>query len=149
MRAAEESCINNFSNALASLDDMKTVHTDPNLASIRRGMRNVLQHDRSETISEHLTQAFALYGIAQALAFRFEGTMHHEFAKGALRNTSMLFEEYGFRELLCRFQDWVPQDSLTNDEASSCLCPIMGYLQQITCATKMEHWVEGAVNSEA
>lgn len=93
MRAAEESCINNFSNALASLDDMKTVHTDPNLASIRRGMRNVLQHDRSETISEHLTQAFALYGIAQALAFRFEGTMHHEFAKGALRNTSMLFEE--------------------------------------------------------
>ncbi|TFL01858.1 hypothetical protein BDV98DRAFT_71411 [Pterulicium gracile] len=84
MRADEKSYIDKFADALAGLDNIKNIYTDPNLTGIRRGMRDVLQHDRNETVTEHLVQAFELYGIAQALAVRFDGTEHESYARSGL-----------------------------------------------------------------
>lgn len=60
----------------------------------------------------------------------------------------------GFRDYLRGgWLYWVHQDVASENDntlghASSCLCPIMAYLQQMICITPMEHWAAGAVNSE-
>jgi hypothetical protein len=63
-----------FAEAIPHLDDITTIHTDPNIASLRA---NLIRGSSNAAASDNDVRALELFGIANAVAARFCSTPQH------------------------------------------------------------------------
>ena len=169
-KATEKSPKDKFVNAIPHLEDITTIHTDPNIASWRanltRGGSNI-----NGAVSDDIVRALEALGIANAVADRFCSTPQHhahaveaafgagtlaypprewlakrDAAAGVGASASTLGEGHDwYRAFLLTCLDWVHKDA-SSDGASTCLCPVTAYLQLILCQTPMEDWAAAATD---
>ncbi|KAJ7201631.1 hypothetical protein GGX14DRAFT_655600 [Mycena pura] len=159
-------------NAIPYLHDITTIHTDPNLASLRADLLRGVN-----AVSDDVVRAFEIYGIAKAVAARFSGTpQHHAHAtRASLASESLFFEAWvwfrrtagadagasapasgdgdaGYRAFLLTRLDWVHEYGTVHDRASAnastCLCPVTAYLQLILRHTPMDDWAAAASTAD-
>jgi hypothetical protein len=161
-----------FIGAIAYLEDITTIHTDPNLASMRT---NLMRGGSDDAVSDDMVRAFEVLGIANAVDDRFRGTSkHHPHAIQAAFHAGTLFAEArkwlilrdagagapalgesdnGYRAFLLTHLDWVHNYGTVRDgalaDASTCLCPVTAYLQLILRNTPIEDWAVAAAEPDA
>jgi hypothetical protein len=73
-KAGEKSLTDKFVDAIPHLDDITTIHTDPNLASMRG---KLLRGCSDGAISNEVVRSLEVFGIANAVTARFCGTPQH------------------------------------------------------------------------
>ena len=154
-----------FLDAIPYLDDITTIHTDPNIESLRA---NMVRGGGNGAMSDDNVRAFEVWGIANAVAARFSSTpQHHAHAIEASFAASLLltwFFNYdatarvganastsgeghdGYRAYLLKHLDWVHKEA--SADASTCLCPVTAYLQLILRYTPMEDWAAAATDPD-
>jgi hypothetical protein len=170
----EKSLVNKFVNAIAYLDDIKTIHTDHNLTNVRARLLG-----SGGAASNDVVRALEVLGIANAIAARYPSTsQHRDHASGAAGRASMLYAGFdrwfsdhnatagagssapasgegddGYRAFLLTHLDWVHKGSTVHDDApadtSTCLCPVTAYLQLILRYTPVEDWAAAATDPDA
>ncbi|KAJ7191646.1 hypothetical protein GGX14DRAFT_407026 [Mycena pura] len=69
---------NDYADAIACLDDITTIYTDPNLTRIRSKLMR--DDDSGGAFSDDIIRALEVRGIADAVAKRFRSTPHHSHA---------------------------------------------------------------------
>ena len=170
MAHTERSPAAKFVDAIPHLEDITTIHTDPNIASLRA---NVMRGSINGAVPDDVVRALEVLGIAKAVAARFCGTpQHNEYATEAafhaasfLTDVRMWFADRnaaagvsasaptlgeghdGYRAFLLTHLDWVHKDASV--DASTCLCPVTVYLQLILRNTPMEDWAAAAADPDA
>jgi hypothetical protein len=144
--------INRFVDAIAYLEDITTIHTDPNLASMRA---NLMRGGSDGAVSDDMVRVLEVLGIANVVDDRFRGTSkHHAHAIQAAFKAGILWAEAhkwlvhhdagagapalgesdnGYRAFLLTRLDWVHKYGTVRDgasaDASTCLCPVTAYYQ--------------------
>lgn len=164
-KARKNLLINKFVNAVAGLEDITTIHTDPNLTSMRV---NLMRGDSDGApVSDDIVRAFEVLGIAKAVAARFRGApwraTRAAFDAGTLSGSALSWfarrdagagarglgeSDDGYRAFLLTHLDWVHNYGTVHDgataNASTCLCPVTAYLQLILRRTPVEDWAVAA-----
>jgi hypothetical protein len=174
-KATEKSSASKFVDATPHLYDITTIHTDPNIASIRA---NLMRGGSDGAVSDDIVRALEVLGIANAVAARFCSTpQHHAHATKAARHAGMILGaarqwvdrdaaagvgastpasgegDDGYRAFLLRCLDWVHKYGTVRDGASAdtstCLCPRTAYLQLILRHTPMEDWAAAVAEPDS
>ena len=70
-KASEKLPTQKFVDAIAYLDDITTIHTNPNLTRLRA---NLIHGSSDGGISDNMVQALEVFGIAKAVATHFCST---------------------------------------------------------------------------
>ncbi|KAJ7201632.1 hypothetical protein GGX14DRAFT_370910 [Mycena pura] len=159
-------------DAIPYLHDITTIHTDPNLASLRANLLRGVN-----AVSDDVVRVFEIYGIAKAVAARFSGMpQHHAHATRAFSAAEAIFAQAwmwfrrtagadavasapasgdgdaGYRAFLLTRLDWVHEYGTVHDRASAnastCLCPVTAYLQLILRHTPMDDWAAAASTAD-
>jgi hypothetical protein len=88
---ATEKSASKFVEAIPHLEDITTIHTDPNIASLRA---NLMRGGSDGAVSDDIVRALEVLGIANAVAARFcSSPQHHAHATQAAMHAGMISAE--------------------------------------------------------
>ncbi|KDQ14867.1 hypothetical protein BOTBODRAFT_145421 [Botryobasidium botryosum FD-172 SS1] len=168
-----KSLADQFVDAVAGLNDLTTIRTNPELTRLRTD----LQRDyRDSAVSDDIVRTLEVLGIANAVTTLFCDKPHCDRARQAAVRAGMLWanaraqfsyhkpstsartntpmsgiDNNAFRVFLRTRLDWVHEYGTLVDGASdcaiTCLSPVTAYLQLILAQTPVEDWAAAVSGS--